>query len=51
MVTVHFHSRPDLNTQGGRGKFIYKPSILDEKQVHLKQDQLRNHKVLFTLGL
>ena len=32
------------NTQGGTGKFIYKPSILDEKQLYSKQDQSRNHK-------
>ena len=28
----------------GTGKVIYKPSILDEKQLHLKQDQSRSHK-------
>ena len=27
------------NTQEGTGKVIYKPSVLDEKQLHLKQDQ------------
>ena len=36
MVTVHF--LPDHNTQEGTGKVIYKPSVLDEKQPHLKQD-------------
>ena len=25
-------------------KFIYKPAIFDEKQLHIKQDQLRSHK-------
>ena len=36
MVAVHFF--PDHNTQEGTGKVIYKPSVLDEKQLHLKQD-------------
>ena len=39
------------NTQGSTGKFIYKPAIFYEKQLHLKQDQLRNHKVSSTLAL
>ena len=36
MVAVHFLPEPQY--PGGTGKFIYKPSILDEKQLHLKQD-------------
>ena len=32
------------NTQGGIGKVIYKPSMLDEKQLYLKQGWSRNHK-------
>ena len=38
---ISFQNR---NTQQGTGKFIYKPSILDEKQLHLKQNQSRSHK-------
>ena len=34
----------NYNTQGVTGKFIYKPSIFDEKQFHLKQEQSRSHK-------
>ena len=34
MVAVHFLS--DHNTQESTGKVIYKPSVLDEKQLHLK---------------
>ena len=37
MVAVHFFH--DHNTQEGAGKVIDKPSVLDEKQLHLKQDQ------------
>ena len=39
------------NTQGGTGKFIYKPSVLDEKQLYLKQDQSRNHKTAVSTTL
>ena len=48
MVAVHF--LPDHNTQEGTGKVICKPSVLDEKQLHLKQDRSRIHKVLSSLG-
>ena len=34
MVAVHFF--PDHNTQEGTCKVIYKPSVLDKKQLHLK---------------
>ena len=34
----------NYNTQEGTGKVIDKPSVLDEKQLHLKQDRLRSHK-------
>ena len=45
MVAVAMYiSFQNQNTQGGTGIFIYKPSILDEKQLHVKQDQLRSHK-------
>ena len=36
MVAAH-----SFNTQGDLGKFIY---ILDEKQLHFKQDQLISYK-------
>ena len=39
------------NTQEGTGKVIYKPSVLKEKQLYLKQDQSRSHKVPSSLGL
>ena len=42
MVAVHF--LPESQSQEGTGKVIYKPSVLDEKQLHLKQDRLRSHK-------
>ena len=48
MLYISFQNH---NTQGGTGKFIYKPSILDEKHLHLKQDQLRSQKVPYSLGL
>ena len=32
------------NTQAGTDKFVYKASILDEKQLLLKWDQSRRHK-------
>ena len=38
-VTVHF-----LPESQYPGKVIYKPSVLDEKQLHLKQDRSRSHK-------
>ena len=41
MVTVHF--LPELQYPG-TGKVIYKPSIFDEEQLHLKQDQPKSHK-------
>ena len=41
----------NYNTQGGIGKLTYKPLILDEKQLHLKKDQSRSHKMPSTLGL
>ena len=34
----------NYNTQGVTGKFVYKPSIFDEKQLHLKQERSRSHK-------
>ena len=39
MVAVHFF--PETQYQD---KVIYKASVLDEKQLHLKQDRLRSHK-------
>ena len=44
MVTVHF--LPESQYPVGTGKFIYNtvPAIVDEIQVHLKQDQSRSHK-------
>ena len=40
------HDRCTLNynIHEGTGKVIYKPSILDEEQLHLKQDRSRSHK-------
>ena len=35
------HILPELQYPG---KVIYKSSVLDERQLHLKQDQLRSHK-------
>ena len=37
-------SSQNYNIQEGTGKVIYKPSIFDEEQLHLKQDWLRSHK-------
>ena len=34
----------NYNIQEGTGKVIYKPSIFDEEQLHLKQDRSRSHK-------
>ena len=34
----------NYNIQEGTGKVIYKPSILDEEQLHLEQDRSRSHK-------
>ena len=34
----------NYNIQEGTGKVIYKPSIFDEEQLHVKQDQSRSHK-------
>ena len=53
MVTaeVSLHFLPESQYPGGTGKFIYQPLILDEKHLHLKQDQLRSHKVPSSLGL
>ena len=34
----------NYNIQEGTGKVIYKPSIFDEEQLHLKQDCSRSHK-------
>ena len=34
----------NYNTQEGTGKVIYKPSILDEKQLHFKQDRPTSNK-------
>ena len=43
MVAVHF--LPELQYPGRyTGKVIYKPSILDEEQLYLKQDLPRSHK-------
>ena len=42
MVAVHF--LPESQYPGGTGTVIYKPLILDEKQLHLKQDRLRSRK-------
>ena len=39
MVTVDF-----LPESQYPGKVIYKPSIIDEKQFHFKQDRSRSHK-------
>ena len=33
---VAIHVLPDHNTQESTGKVIYKPSVLNEKQLHLK---------------
>ena len=40
----------NYNIQEGTGKFIYKPSIFDEEQLHLKQDR-EAIKVPSSLGL
>ena len=37
----------NYNIQEGTGKVIYKPSILDEEQLHLKQNWSRSHKSAF----
>ena len=42
-----YNSFQNCNTQGGT-EFIYKSTILDEKQLHLKQDWLRSHKIPYT---
>ena len=42
MVAVHF--LPESQYPAGTGKFIYKPAIVDEMQLHLKQDRSRSHK-------
>ena len=43
MVAVHF--LPESQYPGvATGNFIYKPTVLDEKQHHLKEDQSRSHK-------
>ena len=42
MVAVSF--LPESQYQKGTGKVIYKPSVFDEKQLHLKQDQSISHK-------
>ena len=34
----------NYNIQEGTGKVIYKPSIFDEEQLHLKQNRSRSHK-------
>ena len=34
----------NYSTQEGTGKVIYKPSILDKEQLHVKQDRSRSHK-------
>ena len=38
MVAVHFLPELQYPVPEGTGKVIYKPSVLDEKQLHLKQD-------------
>ena len=38
VVTVHFFK--NYNTQGVTSKFVYKPSIFDEKQLHLRYSSL-----------
>ena len=42
MVAVHF--LPESQYPAGTGKFIYKPAIVYEIQLHLKWDRSRNHK-------
>ena len=34
----------NYDTQEGTGKVVYKPSVLDERQLHVKQDRLGSHK-------
>ena len=38
------------NYNRATGKFVYKPSIFDEKQLYLKQEQ-KPQKVPYTVGL
>ena len=42
MVAVYF--LPESQYPTDADKFIYKPAIIDEIQLHLKQDRLRSHK-------
>ena len=41
LLYIYFQN---YDTQEVTGKVVYKLSVLDEKQLHLKQDQLRSHK-------
>ena len=41
MLYISFQN---YNTQGVTGRFVYKPTIFDEKQLHLKKERLRSHK-------
>ena len=43
MVAVYI-SFQNYNTQEGTSKVIYKPSIFDEEQLHLKQHRSKSHK-------
>ena len=42
VITVHF--LPELQYSAHTGRLIYKPLILDEKQLLVKQDWPRSHK-------